>query len=172
MTGLGRNHHNQVLGVMVDGRELKLALLGRQGGELVIHALESATLNHRLGKMTTHKTTAPAAQEEPGKDIFGLEDASDYSTEDIVEAKPEDGDVSSLLVNLFAKYLLKKTSIAVNIPEGQTTYYGFENDFGLKGKKLVQRLREEISPLAGGSLDMALLDHFRAETGALAKPPR
>lgn len=166
MKGFGKGSHEQILGVMIDGRELKIAHLGRQGGEIVIHALESVTLQHRLGKIHMAKAVTPTASENAGQDIFGLEETAGYAR-DFPEPEVEEGDVSTALVNTFSKYLLKRVPIAINVPEGQTTYYSFESDFGLKGKNLIKRLREEISPLAGGSLDMAVLDYFKSETGAL-----
>jgi len=157
---------DQVLGVMVDGRELKIAHLAKQGAEIAILNLETVSLHHRLGKIKTPATLTSNPAEEAGKDIFGFEEAA-QKTEAMFESPTEEGDVSSLLINAFGKYLEQRIPLAVNVPEGQATYYSFESNFGLKGKKLRQRLREEISPLAGGSLDRAMLDCFQSASGAL-----
>ncbi len=157
---------DQVLGVMVDGRELKIAHLARQGAEIAILNLETVSLHHRLGKIKTAAALASNPAEEAGKDIFGFEEAAQRS-EEMFESPTEEGDVSSLLINAFGKYLEKRMPLAVNVPEGQATYYSFESNFGLKGKKLRKRLRDEISPLAGGSLDMAMLDYFQSASAAL-----
>ncbi|HEX7343072.1 MAG TPA: hypothetical protein VF398_02325, partial [bacterium] len=157
---------DQVLGVMVDGRELKIAHLAKQGAEIAILNLETVSLHHRLGKIKTPAALTSNAAEEAGKDIFGFEEAAQRS-EEMFESPTEEGDVSSLLINAFGKHLEKRIPLAVNVPEGQATYYSFESNFGLKGKKLRKRLRDEISPLAGGSLDMAMLDYFQSASGAL-----
>jgi TolA-binding protein len=150
---------------MVDGRDLRLAHMGWERGEIVIYSLESVTLQHRLGKIRTVKATAPVNLESD-KDVFGLEDqmmAMDSEQED----ESGEGDVSSTLINIFSKYPLKNTHLAINAPEGQTTYYSFENDFKLKGKKLKKQLRDEIGPLAGGSVESSMLDCFKSSTGEL-----
>lgn len=156
----------QVLGIMVDGQDLHLAHLGWRGQEIVIYALESATLPRRLGKKTPAKSLLAAANETAGRDVFGLED---LTTEDgsfeVLES--EEGDVSGTLLNIFTKYPLKKIQLAVNMPEGQASYYHFKNDFELKGKKFRKRLQEEIEAVSGGKLDKAVFDYFRTESGGL-----
>jgi TolA-binding protein len=161
-----RNSHKQVLGAFVDGRDLRLAHLGWEHGEIVIHALESVTLQHRMGKIRAVKTPAAMGHDSDGKDVFGLEDQV-MAPDGVFDEDESEGDVSSALINIFSKYPLAKLKLAVNSPEGQTTYYSFEDDFKLKGKKLLKRLREEIGPLAGGSVDSCLLDHFTAPSGEL-----
>jgi tol-pal system protein YbgF len=166
MNILGRSSQKQVLGVLVDGRDLRLAHLSKEGGEIVILALESITLPHRIGKLRQrHPAAMPMGQDAESRDAFGFDDTS--YTMDNNATEESEGDISGALINIFAKYPLKQLKIAVNIPEGQTTFYSFENDFGLKGKKLLKRLREEIGPLAGGTLDSALLDYFISPDGGL-----
>ncbi len=166
MNILGRSSQKQVLGVMVDGRDLRLAHLSKEGGEILILALESITLPHRIGKLRQRQPAAmPMGQDAESRDAFGFEDTS-YAL-DGSNGEESEGDISGALINIFAKYPLKQLKIAVNIPEGQTTFFSFENDFGLKGKKLLKRLREEISPLAGGTLDSAILDYFISPDGGL-----
>ncbi|RJQ47847.1 MAG: hypothetical protein C4534_00475, partial [Gaiellales bacterium] len=154
-----------MLGVMVDGRDLRLAHLGWHGGEIVIHSLESVTLAHRLGRIKPVKTPLTTAPEPENKDVFGLEDPGLPPADEFGETETEEVDLSGALINVFSKYPLNKVRLAVNVPEGQTTFFNFENDFNLKGAKLLKRLREEISPLVGGSLDSAILDHFRSKSG-------
>jgi TolA-binding protein len=164
---VSRNHQKHVLGVFVDGRDLRLAHLGWEHGEIVIHALESMTLQHRMGKIRTVKSAATLGHDpSDGKDVFGLEDQG-TGPEIAYEDEASEGDVSSALINIFSKYPLSKMRLSVNSPEGQTTYYSFEDNFKLKGTKLQKRLREEIGPLAGGVVDSCHLDHFTSPTGEL-----
>ncbi len=167
MKVIGKNSRKQVLGIMVDGRDLKIAHLGWQNGEIVIHALEAVTLQRRLGRLTTAKPPVVVSQEAEGNSVFGLEDEVPDGEGGFDETETEAGDVSSLLINILSKYPLKKATLAINLPEGQTSYYNFESDFNLKGKKLIKRLFAEISPLAGGTLDSAILDCFRSDLGEL-----
>jgi TolA-binding protein len=151
---------------MVDGRDIRLAHLGWENGELVIHALESVMLQHRLGRIRTVKSPVTAGAEPDSRDVFGL-DNQVMSTDGDNEDETAEGDVSSTLINVFSKYPLQQIHLAINTPEGQTTYYNFENAFNLKGKKLLERLRNEIGPLAGGSVEGSLLDFFKGPDGQL-----
>jgi len=169
-----RNSLKQVLGVMVDGPDLRIAHLGWEKGELTVHALESVTLPNRLGKLTKPTGAEAAMLDDGSGDIFGLDDFDDepleapkatYDEDDDIETAP--ADVSSILMSTFSKYPLKKNQIAVNIPEGQATYYTFESDFGLKGKKLHKRLFDEIAPLSGGTLGSAVIDYFKNNSNEL-----
>lgn len=152
---------------MVDGAELRIAHMGWEKNEIAIYSLETYSLPVRLGKLRTATASQPAALGAEEGDIFGLEERE---LEEDLPASSDNGeneDLSSTLINIFAKYPLKKAKIAVNIPEGQATYYNFESDFGLKGKKLKKRLGEEIAPLTGGTLESAIIDHFVLESRAL-----
>ncbi|MBU1880785.1 hypothetical protein KKA08_02040, partial [bacterium] len=170
----GRSSIRQVLGVMVDGADLRIAQLGWEKGELTIHALLSITLPARLGKLTTPTGAEAAMLGNENGDIFGLDDFDDDSVETQapahnhnVEMESASGDVSSTIMNVFSNYPLRKNQIAVNIPEGQATYYTFESDFGLKGKKLQKRLADEISSLSGGTLGSAIIDSFKNKSEEL-----
>lgn len=160
-----------VLGVMVDGADLRIAHMGKEKGETVIYSLESTTLPTRLGKLRPAEVAQPAAAGETNDDVFGFDEpdtsehAFDSETEQVDGSQLED--VSASLINIFAKYPLNNNRIAVNIPEGQATYYSFESDFGFKGQKLKKRLNEEIAPLTGGTLETAVIDHFANESGGL-----
>ncbi len=163
----GRTAKKQVLGVAVDGTDLRIAQLGWENGEIAIYALETIALPTRLGKLSS--VGSGALLEEKAGDVFGFdEDEPDADPMDLNALEDEEaGDLSNTLMNVFSKYPLRRTKIAVNIPEGQATYYSFESDFGLKGKKLLKRLNEEISPLTGGTMDSATIDYFRTEDGGL-----
>jgi len=166
----GKPAAKQVLGVMADGTELRIANLGIEKGEVAIYSLETISLPARLGKLRTATAAQPAAVDADETDIFGFEEGEGVEEADSKEGEQgehEGADLSSTLINVFAKFPLKKTKLAVNIPEGQATYYSFESDFGLKAKKLQKRLREEIGPLAGGTLDSAIIDHFKTESKGL-----
>ncbi len=162
-----------VLGVMVDGADLRIVHMGKERGEIVVYSMESTTLPTRLGKLRPSEVAQPAAAVEGDDDIFGFDEAEAASPEHGFEedTETEGGsqleDVSASLINIFAKYPLNNTRIAVNIPEGQATYYSFESNFGLGGRKLQKRLNEEIAPLTGGTLETAVTDHFSNESGGL-----
>lgn len=154
---------------MVDGTDLKIAHLGWEKNEITIYSLESVSLPVRLGKYRPQNYNQNvAAYDSLQGDVFGLE-SGEPDQPVIIEENSENApaDASGTLVNVFTRYPLRKTSLAVNIPEGQATYYNFESNFDLKGKKLDKRLREEIAPISGGTMDSALLDSFPTEAGGL-----
>lgn len=160
-----------VLGVMVDGADLRIAHMGKEKGETVIYGLESTVLPTRLGKLRPAEVAQPAAAGDAGEDAFGFDEPDTSEHEFDADVEQADGsqleDVSASLINIFAKYPLNNTRIAVNAPEGQATYFSFESDFGLKGRKLKKRLNEEIAPLTGGTLETAVIDHFANKSGGL-----
>jgi Tfp pilus assembly PilM family ATPase len=162
----GKSSKKQVLGVAVDGTDLRIAQLGWENGEIAIYALETVALPARLGKISS--VGGGVLLEEKAGDVFGFdEEEPETDPMDLNVEEEETGDLSNTLMNVFSKYPLRRNRIAVNIPEGQATYYSFESDFGLKGKKLLKRLNEEISPLTGGTMDSATIDYFRTEEGGL-----
>jgi hypothetical protein len=64
---------------------------------------------------------------------------------------------------------MKKLQLAVNIPENQVSFHQFNDDFGLKGKALMQRLRGIISMPVTDAADNAILDTFKSpDTGLTA----
>jgi tol-pal system protein YbgF len=167
----GKASGKQVLGVMIDGAEMKIAQLGWEKGELALFGIESVILPARLGKIgtsTSHHPVEGIIGEE--SDIFGIED-EDLEPDPILDEEPEEEaeqqDLSGTLINVFSKYSLNNNKIAVNVPEGQASYYSFESEFGLKGKKLEKRIREEINPLAGGTLDTATINHFKTDSDGM-----
>ena len=58
----GKPSAKQVLGVMADGTELRIANMGIEKGEIAIYGLETISLPARLGKLRT----TGAAQDPPG----------------------------------------------------------------------------------------------------------
>jgi TolA-binding protein len=163
---------NQVLGVMVDGTDLKIAHLGLEKKEIVVYSLESISLPIRLGRYRSQAAPQNAtALDLVQGDVFGIEPTEDDDStppiriEEGIEATI--GDASGALVNVFSRYPLDKGTLALNIPEGQATFYNFESNFGLKGKKLDKRLREEISAISGGMPESARLDYFKTENDGL-----
>jgi hypothetical protein len=148
------------LGIMVDGRDLRIAHLGWQGGEITIFSIDQITMPHRLGKAGEPDITV----EQEGESAFGLE--SDTSVTNGFGEELE-GDVSGVLVSLLGKYPMKKLQLAVNIPDNQVSFHQFKDDFGLKGKALLQRLRSAINLPASDRSEDAMLDVFKSPDGGL-----
>ena len=123
----------QVLGVMVDGTDLRIAHMGWEKGEIVIHALEAVVLPARLGRIGAAQPVAAIDSEE--NDIFGIDETGSIKEPFLDMVGPQDQDLAGAIINIFSKYNLGKKKIAVNIPDGQATEYSGESDVGLSGKK-------------------------------------
>lgn len=153
---------------MADGTDLRIAHLGWENGQITIFSLEMVSLPARLAKIKAPSAAQTVPIDAEGGDVFGLDDSDDHSAEfDSKEDEDDSEDPTGALINIFSKYPLKTANVAVNIPQGQAIYHFFETDFGLKGKKLEKKLREEIGSQAGLNLDSALLNYFPTEAGKL-----
>jgi len=150
----------EALGIMLDGRDLRIAHLGWKNGKIAVFGVEQTTLQRRVGGVShrdfdTEGETSSAFGVSPDSlvsDAFGEEQA---------------GDVSGTLVSLLSKYPLKNTLVAVNIPDNQVSFHQFKDDFGLRGKALKHHVREAISMPAGDIAGSEMLDVFKSADGGL-----
>ncbi|MFH1862417.1 MAG: hypothetical protein ABH878_06340, partial [bacterium] len=163
----GKTSEKEVISVAVDGTDLLIAHMGKSRGELIIHSLEQVTLPRRITVSSPVKSLPTGEAVSADGDVFGIEDSEEPMDRGFADSESEEHDISGILVNVFSRFPLKKAQIAVNIPEGFTSYYTFENDSGLKGKKLVKHIREEVLKLSGGIHSAAIINHIRLESGGI-----
>ncbi len=96
-----------VLGIFVDGLEVKLAHLSMKGKRVTVHDLRSATLVTKLEERKGIEVGAEMVAE--GADSFSLPPAS--TALDVgVEGQSEDN--NAVLLGLLAEYPVKKYSLA------------------------------------------------------------
>jgi Tfp pilus assembly protein PilN len=127
-----------VLGIFVDGLDVKLAHLSIKGKRVTVHELKSGTL---VAKLEERKTVeAGVAAFADGTDAFSL--PAGGPVEVPMEGQSEDN--NAVLLGLLAPYPASKYSLTYSISEPAIYYHLFESNFGLKGKKLKERILVEL----------------------------
>ena len=146
--GLLGSSMQEVLGVLIDGHQVQVAHLRRQGKQIVLAGMDQAALVSRmdLGDVEETQILEPAE----ASDILGLSDDSTAEVEDPVsqgaaldgegeeEQAPETN--SEVLYRLLDRFPVKQCSLAVSLMEANVFFTGFGETFGLKGKRLKARL--------------------------------
>ncbi|HLX11639.1 MAG TPA: hypothetical protein VKS81_02385 [Bacteroidota bacterium] len=150
------------VGLFVDGTEIKLAKLSVQHGNVVIEELESHQLSTKLEEQRSN-------QEAPDESASSQESAESFSLDASAPAQtaPEEnaggeggGDNSAVLVSLLSKYPPGKYSVSYAISEPSLYYHIFETDFGLSGKRLKNRVLEELGAIRGTKPAADSVDYF------------
>jgi hypothetical protein len=130
-----RGSKTTAIGLYADGYELKLAKLSLRRGQVVIDELHSTTLAAKLEEKRAAAVEIGQLNEPP--DTFALPTSS--------EADASAGiDNNSVLLALLAKYPTSGYVLGYAISEPSIYYHSLESDFGLKGKKLKQRVADEL----------------------------
>lgn len=127
-----------LIGLFVDGTDVKLARLEKKGRKVFVEELKSATL---VTKFEERKLSEAAAFAGDDKDPFKLPEL-ETMTAPAAESSGEDN--NAVLLGLLSSYKPKSYSLAYCVSEPAIYYHQFENDFGLKGKKLKERIIEEL----------------------------
>lgn len=133
-----KGHGKTVLGLFVDGLDIKLAHLSIKGKKVTVHELRSGTLVSKLEERKTVEVGAAAFAE--GADGFNL--SAGGGVDMAMEGQSEDN--NAVLLGLLAGYNANKYSLTYSIAEPAIYYHLFESDFGLKGKKLKERILGEL----------------------------
>jgi Tfp pilus assembly protein PilN len=159
MSGRSKN----VIGLFVDGLDLKLAHLAVKGRRVIVQELRTATL---ASKMAEHKSVdigLPGA--DGGSDPFAV--SSGGSVMESATADVQSDDNSSILLSLLAAYPSTKYSLVYSLAEPAIYYHVLETDYGLKGVKLRQRILEELRNIRAFQPMMDAVDHIHTEEGGL-----
>ena len=134
MTGRGKT----VLGLFVDGLDIKLAHLAVHKRHIVIEELKSATL---VAKIHDRKLV-----EENAGALVDSTDGFSISSAPPPEAAPDTvkEDNNAVLLGLIANYPRSKYTLTYSLAEPAIYYHVLESDFGLKGKRLTDRILAEL----------------------------
>ena len=151
---------SNVLGLFVDGLDVKLAHLTLRKKRVVVEELTSATL------MT--KFQEAKALEETGSSSADVADAFSVpvaTTPEAAEAGGEDN--NAVLLGMLAKYPKGKYSLTYALAEPAIYYHVLESDFGLKGKKLKGRILEELRSIRAFQPSEDAVDAIKTDEGNL-----
>jgi len=157
VTGRGRS----VLGVFVDGLDVKLAHLTVRKKRIVVQELKSATLITKLQEQKVAETMTPAMAD--STDAFSLGEST--ATESVPESQSEDN--NAVLLGLLAQYPASKYSLTYSLAEPAIYYHVLESDFGLKGAKLKERILEELKNIRAFQPAADAVDAIRTDEGNL-----
>jgi hypothetical protein len=155
MKGSGKT----VLGIFVDGLDVKLAHLSVKGKRVTIHELRSATLVSKLEERKIVEATVGAE----GIDAFSIPPTS--SSEPMTEVQSEDN--SAVLIGLLAQYPTHKYSLTYSIAEPAIYYHLIESDQGLKGKKLKDYILGELRNIRSFQPAHDAVDAIKTDEGNL-----
>lgn len=166
----GKVRGKTAVGIAVEGRELQVVKLVRSGeGIRLLHA-ERVRLPGPLdgGDRKASLLSGILATSDSEVEIAGL---SDSPSEGPVVSAPQGSsagaDVRSAILAVLSAQCDKGTRLAVSVPEGNLTYFTFEGNFGLKGKKLETRLREEVEIRQREEVLPGMIHWFENENGSL-----
>lgn len=133
-----RSRGKAVLGIFVDGLDVKLAHLSIKGKRVTVNELKSGTLVAKLEERKTVDVGVAAMAD--AADAFSL--PAGGSVDVGMEGRSEDNNAA--ILGLLAQYPAGKYSLTYSIAEPALYYHLFENNFGLKGKKLKERVLNEL----------------------------
>jgi Tfp pilus assembly protein PilN len=151
---------SSVLGLFVDGVDVKLAHLALKKNRVVVEELTSATL------MT--KFQDAKALEESSTTIMDSADAFNVPVAPTAEAGGEAAENNNaVLLGLLAKYPRGKYSLTYALAEPAIYYHTMESDYGLKGKKLKERILEELRTIRAFQPSADAVDAIKTDEGNL-----
>ena len=133
----------EALGIHVEGQQLMVAHLRRQGRQIRVLSLRKGLLAHRLDSA---EDTGQDASESVEADVLGLDSAGteaaalNHGNHRNV-GQPETN--SDALYRLITDLPTRRCRVGLSLLDGRVFYTEFPGDFDLKGKKLKRRLLAE-----------------------------
>jgi hypothetical protein len=164
------------LGLHVDGRLVQVALLRRQGGQIRVVALKEATLIEPLDLGQAEEIGEEIEEQVDAGDILGLEEEPVPQVEETPQPEGEEGEAqppesnSEVLYALLGEFPAQKRTFAISLMEGSVSFTDFQDDFGLKGKRLKKKLLEETRKEEETDDDIPISDrhaYLETERGTL-----
>ena len=147
-----------VLGIFVDGLDVKLAHLSVKGKRVTVQELRSATLVSKL-------------EERKNIEVGVGVDSADAFTLPVTTAEPavegQSEDNNAVLLGLLAQYPASKYSLTYSIAEPAIYYHVLESDMGLKGKKLKEHVLDELRNIRSFQPAHDAVDSIKTEEGNL-----
>ena len=150
-----------VIGIFVDGLDVKLAHLTIRKKRVIVQELKSATLLSKLQEQKTADTMVPTMGD--STDAFSINEST--TPEALTESQSEDN--NAVLLGLLAGYPSNKYSMTYSLAEPAIYYHVLESDFGLKGKKLKDRILEELKNVRAFQPAADAVDAIRTDEGNL-----
>ncbi len=150
---------SSVIGLFIDGLDVKLAHLSVKKKRVVVNELTSATLVARLQEQKVGEDVLSG-----GADVL---DAFSVPVAPVPEASggEQADDNNAVLLGLLAKYPKSRYSLTYSLAEPAIYYHVMESDFGLKGKKLKARILEELRSIRAFQPAEDAVDAIKTDEG-------
>ncbi|MGA9119221.1 MAG: hypothetical protein WB699_07615 [Bacteroidota bacterium] len=157
-----KGRKNNVVGLFVDGLDIKLAHLSLRGRRVVVEELRTATLATKMAEHKTMDMGIPSTVDV--SEGFSL---SPTPVNESPASEIQSDDNNSVLLSLLASYPVSKYSLVYSLAEPAIYYHNIESDFGLKGLKLKQRILEELRNIRAFQPAIDAVDMIATEEGGL-----
>lgn len=154
-----RGRNTTAVALYVDGYDVKLAKMSLRKGRVVLEDLRSAKLVTKLEERQPSEALAEAMSPTEGE--FGAP---------VSEGLPEVSaaeDNNAVLLELLTPYSTAQYALAYSIAEPSLYYNAVEGGAGLKGKKLKDRIIQELQSSRSTSPPPDAVDHFSTAEGGL-----
>lgn len=147
-----------MIGLFVDGLDIKLARLTKRRKRIVVEELRSATL---VAKLEERKLAEAGAGSSDERDPFRLPEL------DVNEQAAISGseDNNAVLLGLLSQYKPRTYTLAYGVSEPAIYYHPLESHFKEKGKKLKLRLIEELKNVRSFQPTADAVDAITTEDG-------
>jgi Tfp pilus assembly protein PilN len=150
-----------VIGLFVDGLDVKMARLTTRKKRIVVEELKSATLVSRLHEHKLLDETSPGSTD--GTDAFNL--SAPAAAETVAAVQSEDN--NAVLIGLLSQYPRGSYNLTYSLSEPSIYYHLLESDFGLKGKKLKTRILDELKNIRAFQPAEDAVDAIKTDEGNL-----
>ena len=151
-----QKHNKFAVGIFVDGLEVYHVRMNKYNDVFRITQLQSFTLNEAeipADTLELATATPPAIEADLDLDDIDLSEElkSNSVQEEIEVTVDEEGeqDNSLYISRMFSDYKTYKYKAGVSLTEPDIFYLDFEPEFDLKGKKLQNRIMEEVAKVKG-----------------------
>lgn len=128
-----------VLGIFVDGLEVKLAHVALKNKRITLHDVKTVNLVKRLEERTT------AVEGGMGESIDLVDTIETGEIKDEFAEAGGGQSNSEVIIGLLSEYPTNAYRLVYSISEPSVYYQQFEDNFGLAGTKLKRRLIDELS---------------------------
>ena len=156
-----RGRGKTLVGLFVDGLDVKLARLSLRKKRVVVEELKSATLVSKLQEHKVLEENISAASD--STDAFNLAVAPGQET--VADSQAEDN--NAVLLGLIAQYPRNKYALTYSLAEPAIYYHLLESDFGFKGAKLKERILGELKNIRAFQPSPDAVDAIKTDEGNL-----
>ncbi len=152
-----------MLGLFVDGLDIKLACLSRQNNIIYLHELKEATLVRRLEEQSVLEATGGSLTETD--DAFHVTGAVSAASNELEDRGVDSN--NSVVLSLLTDYPPSKYYLTYSVSEPSIFYHTMESTGGLKGDRLKARILDDLQSTRSFQPDKEAVNYIETEEGTL-----